>query len=222
MEGPLGSDGSPLIYPSDVDARPILLRRAILLSLVSVAWGAIGGAIALVLAYAAGSLSLLGFGVDALIDSIASIALIWRFSIEGREPERAAWVEHAAERIVGGVLVVAAVSLAVGAVRSLVAHAEVEATIGAVILLCASVIVLPPLAIAKQRVASRLVSGALRADALLTAAAAVLAGVSVVSILLATTAGIWWADAIGALVIAAILAREGLASVRLARGAAAT
>ncbi|MEP6637934.1 MAG: cation transporter [Chloroflexota bacterium] len=205
-----------------MDTRPSHLRRAILLSLFSVVWGGVAGAIALVLAYAAGSLSLLGFGVDAVIDSIASVALIWRFSIEGREPERASRVEHAAERIVGGVLIVAALSLAVGAVRSLMAHAEAEATIGAVMLLCASVIVLPPLAIAKRGVAARLGSGALRADALLTGAAAILAGVSLVSLLLSTNAGIWWADAIGALVIAALLAREGLASVRLARGAPST
>lgn len=204
-----------------MDTRPTLLRRAILLSLFSVIWGAVAGAIALVLAYAAGSLSLAGFGVDAVIDSIASVALIWRFSIEGRDPERASRVEHAAERIVGAVLIAAAISLAVGAVRSLVAHSDVEATIGAVVLLVASVIVLPPLAVAKRRTASRLESGALRADALLTGAAAVLAGVSLISLLLSTTAGIWWADAIGALVIAALLGREGLGSVRLARGASA-
>lgn len=203
-------------YHSPVHVRRTLLRRAIALSWISVVWGAIAGAIALVLAYAAGSLSLLGFGVDALIDSTASVALIWRFSIEGRDPQRAARVEHAAERVVGAVLVVAAVSLVVGAGRSLIAHADVEATTGAVILLCASVLGLPPLAIAKRRVAIRLESGALRADALLTGAAAVLAGVSLASLVLATLAGVWWADAVGALVIALLLAREGFSSVRLA------
>ncbi len=203
-------------------SRPALLRRATLLSLVSVGWGAVAGTAALVLAYVAGSLSLLGFGVDAVIDSIASVALIWRFSIEGRDPARAARVEHAAERIVGGVLVAASLSLVIGAIRSLVAHNLVEGTVGAVILLCASVVVLPPLAIAKRRVATGLVSGALRADSLLTGAAAVLAAVSLVSLLLSTAAGIWWADAVGALVIAAFLGREGVASVRLARGTPAT
>ncbi|MEP6639819.1 MAG: cation transporter [Chloroflexota bacterium] len=200
-----------------MEGRPSLIRQAIVLSLFSVAWGGVAGAAAVVLAYGAGSLSLIGFGVDAFIDSIASIALIWRFAIEGREPERAARVEHAAERVVGGVLMVAAVSLAIGAVRSLVAHAHVEATLGAVILLSASVIVLPPLAFLKRQVASRLASGALRADALLTGAAAILAGVSLGSILLSTAAGIWWADAVGAIVIAAVLAREGSTSVGLSK-----
>lgn len=197
-----------------MDTRPTDLRTAIQLSLVSVAWGGLAGVAALVLAYDTGSLSLLGFGVDAIIDSFASVTLIWRFSIEGRAPGRADRVEHAAERIVGGVLIAAALSLAVGAVRSLVAHVEVATTIGAIVLLCASVVVLPPLAIAKRRVAARLGSGALRADSLLTAAAGVLAAVGLTSLLLASVAHVWWADAIGALVIAALLAREGVASAR--------
>jgi divalent metal cation (Fe/Co/Zn/Cd) transporter len=197
-----------------MDTRPTDLRTAIQLSVVSVAWGGLAGVAALVLAYDTGSLSLLGFGVDAIIDSVASITLIWRFSIEGRAPGRADRVEHAAERIVGGVLIAAALSLALGAVRALVAHVEVATTIGAIVLLCASVVVLPPLAIAKRRVASRLGSGALRADSLLTAAAGVLAAVGLTSLLLASLAHVWWADAIGALVIAALLAREGVASAR--------
>lgn len=141
--------------------------------------------------------------------------LIWRVSIEGREPERALRLEQAAECVGGGVLVAAAVSLAVGAVRALIAHADVGASPGAVVLLCASVVVLSPLALAKRRVATRLESGALRADALLTGAAAVLAGVSMASLLLSTMAGIWWADAAGGLGIALFLAREGWTSVRL-------
>ncbi|HEV7604055.1 MAG TPA: cation transporter, partial [Candidatus Limnocylindrales bacterium] len=187
-----------------MDTRPTDLRTAIQLSVVSVAWGGLAGIAALILAYDAGSLSLLGFGVDAVIDSCASVTLIWRFSMEGRAPRRADRVEHAAERIVGGILIAAALSLAVGAVRALVAHVEVATTIGAIVLLCASVGVLPPLAIAKRRVASRLGSRALRADSLLTAAGAVLAGVSLVSLLLATTASVWWADSVGAFIIAAL------------------
>ena len=153
--------------------RTALLRRAIQLSAVSVFWGGIAGALAFVLAIATGSLSLFGFGVDAVIDSLASIALIWRFRDEVRNPARAMRVEHLAERIVGGVLLTAALALAVGAIRSIVAHSEVGASPEALGLLIASIAVLPPLAVAKRRVAARLRSGALRADAFLTGAAAV-------------------------------------------------
>ena len=155
--------------------RTALLRRAIQLSAVSVFWGGIAGALAFVLAIATGSLSLFGFGVDAVIDSMASIALIWRFRDEGRNPARAIRVEHLAERIVGVVLLTAALALGVGAIRSIVAHSEVGASPMALGLLVASIAVLPPLAVAKRRVAARLWSGALRADAYLTGAAAFLA-----------------------------------------------
>lgn len=171
------------------------------------------------LAVASGSLSLLGFGVDAVIDSVASLALIWRFHEERRNPERAARIEHLAERIVGGVLLAAALALSVGAVRSLLAHSGVETATGVLALLVASMIALPPLAIAKRRVAADLQSGALRADALLTGAAAVLASVSLLGVVASTLLGVWWADAAGAMVIAAFLAREGWTSVRLSEGA---
>ena len=194
------------------------LRRAIQLSAVSVAWNGIAGALAFVLAIATGSLSLLGFGVDAGIDSVASIALIWRFQDEGRNPARAIRIEHLAERIVGGVLLTAALALSVGAVRSIVAHSEVETSTGAMALLVASIVVLPPLAVAKRRVAVRLLSGALRADALLTGTAAMLACISLLGVMASTHLGLWWADAVGALIIAAFLAREGWTSVRLSEG----
>jgi divalent metal cation (Fe/Co/Zn/Cd) transporter len=199
--------------------RPTLLRRGIQLSAVSVAWNGIAGALAFALAIATGSLSLLGFAVDAVIDSAASVALIWRFGEEGRNPARAERIERFAERIVGGVLLAAALALSVGAVRSIVAHSQVETSVGALAILVASIAILPPLAIAKRRVAGDLRSGALRADALLTAAAAVLACVSLLGVVASTLLGLWWADAVGALVIAAFLAREGWTSVRLSRGA---
>jgi divalent metal cation (Fe/Co/Zn/Cd) transporter len=199
--------------------RGTLLRRAIQLSAVSVGWNGVAGALAFVLAIGTGSLSLLGFGVDAVIDSVASVALIWRFRVERRNPERAARIEHLTERVVGGVLLSAAFALSVGAIRSLLAHSEVETSSGVLALLVASIAVLPPLAIAKRRVAAELRSGALRADALLTGAAAVLACVSLLGVVASTLLGVWWADAAGALVIAAFLAREGWTSVRLSEGA---
>lgn len=168
--------------------------------------------IALSLGLAGGGLSLIGFGLDSAIDSCASIALVWRFHIERRDPERAARVEHLAERIVGGVLVVAAVVLVVGAARTLVTGAEVHPQAGQLVLLVASLIALPPLAVAKRRVAGRLGSRALRNDALLTAAAAFLALVALVAGEVAASLGLTWADPVGSIVIAAVLGREGLAT----------
>jgi divalent metal cation (Fe/Co/Zn/Cd) transporter len=193
------------------------LRRALSLSALSILWSGVAGSIATWAALASGSLSLLGFGVDAVIDSVASIVLIWRFRAEARSPERAARVEHLAERAVGLALLALSLYLATGAVRSLASQSHPEASSLSLALLLASAVVLPPLAFAKYRVAARLGSGALRLDSILTAVAAVLALISLVSLASSQAFGLWWADAIGALVVAGIIVREGMSSIGVSR-----
>ena len=207
-------------YPRPVNPRGTDLRYALALSAASIGWSGIVGSLAIASALTSGSLSLLGFGVDAVIDAVASAVLIWRFRVERREPERAARVEHLAERVVGLALLVLALYLATGAVRAIVAQTHPEATALSIGLLIASAVVLPPLALAKYRVAARLGSGALRADSILTAVAAVLAVISLVSLAASEAFGLWWADAIAALLVGSIIAREGWISLRLSRSTA--
>jgi divalent metal cation (Fe/Co/Zn/Cd) transporter len=197
-----------------VAARDADVRLARTLSIVSATWGALAAVVALALGTASGSLATIGFAVDSAIDSAASVALVWRFHVERQDPVRATHVEHVAERVVGVVLIVSALALIVGAVRALIGAHEIRPVPGQAVLLIASLVVLPPLAIAKRRVAGRLGSRALANDALLTAAAAVLALVALVSTVLASQLGLWWADPVGAIAIALVLAREGLTSVR--------
>ena len=201
-------------------SRDTHLRRALALSGLSIAWSGVAGSIAIVAALASGSLSLLGFGADAVIDAVASAALIWRFGVESRQPERARRVEEAAERVVGLALIALAVYLVAGSVRSLAMQAHPETSSLSVVLLLASAAVLPLLAVAKYRVAGRLASGALRADSILTAAAALLAAISLASLAATDAFGFWWADAVAALIVAVILAREGWSSFALSRSPA--
>src|SRR4051794_31566920 len=98
-------------------SRPALIRRAILLSILSIAFSGAVGLIAATVPLTTGSLALLGFGVDAVIDSIASVALVWRFLDEGRRPHRAERVERLAEGAVGVALLLLSAYLAVGAIR---------------------------------------------------------------------------------------------------------
>ena len=192
------------------------LRLALRLSALSIVWSGVAGSIAIYAALATGSLSLLGFGADAVIDSVASVVLVWRFLVESRQPERADRVERAAERVVGLALIALAVYLAAGAVRALATQSHPETSTASLVLLLASAVVLPPLALGKYRVAARLASGALRADSILTAVAALLAVISLASLAGSQAFGLWWADAIAALVVAVIVIREGLSSVSLA------
>ena len=192
--------------------RPLLVRRAITLSLASIVVNAITGGSAVVAAVSSGSLALLGFGFDAVIDSVASVALFWRFRIERSSPARAERVERIAETIMGAVLLTLAAYLAVMSVRALLEGGHPQPTTIGTTLLVVSVLVLPPLARAKYLVARRLDSGALRADSLLTAVTSVLALIAIAGLLLSSVFAIRWADAVGALVVAAILAREGRSS----------
>jgi divalent metal cation (Fe/Co/Zn/Cd) transporter len=194
--------------------REQLLRRALLLSLVSIGYSGVVGVIAVGVALTTGALSLLGFGFDAALDAAASVVLVWRFRIERTHPHRAARVEHLAELTIGVVFLVLAAYLAFNAVQALLANAQPESTLAGIGLLVLSLICLPPLAFAKNRTAAALASGALRADSLLTGLAAILAVIGLLGLVLTQFAGIGSADAIGALIVAVIMAREGLSSLR--------
>lgn len=195
--------------------RPRLLSRAVFLSIASVATSALVGTVAMVVASATQSLSLLGFGADAVIDSAASVILVWRFRTEIRQPHRADRIEQIAERLIGLVLLVLATYLAVSAVAALVNGSQPDPSILRVILLILGIGVLPPLAIAKHRTAQALQSAALRADSILTAVAAALALIGLVALGLSELVHVRWADAIGALVVAAVIAREGWSAIGL-------
>jgi len=197
--------------------RERLLRRAVVLSVLSIVLNGLAGVTAVVAGLTSGSLSLLGFGFDAAIDSVASIALVWRFRIETREPERADRAERVAEGIVGGVLLVLAAYLAVSALQALAANAQPRGTVIGMALLVFSLAALPPLALAKYRVAEKLRSRALRADSFLTAIAALLALVSLVGLGLSEAFDIRLADAVGALVATVALAREGIGGIQAFR-----
>jgi divalent metal cation (Fe/Co/Zn/Cd) transporter len=197
-------------------ARHALVHRAFLLSLISIGLSGLLGGTAVVVGLATNSLSLLGFGFDAAIDSVASILLAWRFSTEKRAPERTERVERIAEIGVGGVLLFLAAYLGVNAVIALASGAHPEVTPVGIGISIVSLLALPPLAIAKYRTARALGSGALRADSVLTGVAAALALISLLSLALTQLFNLPAADAIGALVVAVVLLREGYYSVRKA------
>lgn len=197
--------------------RTSLLSVAVALSLLSIAINGLLGGIAVLVGLASESLSLLGFGLDAAIDSAASVALVWRFRTEVREPHRAERIEAIAETAVGLVMFVLAGYLGISVIGALASNAQPEPNDVRTVLLVVAILVLPPLAIAKHRVARLLGSGALRADSILTAIAAVLAVIGLLSLALEELVHVTWGDAVGALVIASIIAREGWASMQVAR-----
>lgn len=192
--------------------RDRLLRRALELSALSVGCSGVVGIVAVVAGLTSGRLALLGFGFDAAIDSVASVVLFWRFVIERTHPHHAERAESVAEVLVSAVLVVLAAYLAYGAITALASGAHPAASEVGIAISIVSLIVLPPISLAKRRVATALGSGALRADSVLTGIAAILALVSLLGFVLTEAFGLAGADAVGGLVVAAVLGREGLAA----------
>jgi divalent metal cation (Fe/Co/Zn/Cd) transporter len=198
--------------PSD---RQSLLRRAVALSVLTVAWNTVVGGAAVVTAISTGGLSLIGFGINAVVDSSASAVLIWRFRAEAAgHSERAQRAELLALRLAGTAFFLVALYLTVQAIRSLLAATHFDATAFGIVESAASLVSLPLLASAKHRLAGRLSSHALRADAFLTWSGVALALLALTALLAQRALGWWWADPAGALVIAALLVRQGYEAMR--------
>jgi divalent metal cation (Fe/Co/Zn/Cd) transporter len=194
--------------------RAALVRTAVRLSWFSVVWSIVVGAAALASGFAAGSLALVGFGLDSVIDSAASVVLVWRFRVEGLRPHHAQRVERIAARAVGITLMVIALYIVAGSAHALAGGSSPETSAVGVVLAAISVIVLPTVAVWKIRLAGRLNSRALRGDGILTGAGAVLALVTLLAIVADNAFGWWWSDAVAAILIAAFLASEGVEALR--------
>ena len=184
------------------------LRAAATLCSLTVAWNVLAGGAAIATAVAVGSLSLVGFGINAALDSAASAALVWRFRAEEIDAPRAARLEELTVRIVGVTLVAVAVYLAARAVASLRTGSGPDTSAASVTITALSALVLPPLAYGKLRLARRLRSKALRGDGVLTTIGAALALLALSGLGLNAMLGWWWTDAAAALLMSVVLLRE--------------
>jgi divalent metal cation (Fe/Co/Zn/Cd) transporter len=185
------------------------------LSALTVIWNMVVGGTAVAIAVSTGSLSLIGFGINAVVDSSVSVLLVWRFHAEDRgHAERAERAEVRAERLAGIAFILIAIYLTVQSIRTLATSGTSESTVFGIVVAAAALVVLPFLAYAKYTLALKIGSRALRADSLLTASGVALSAVALVALLLHRAYGWWWVDPVGALVIAAILAWQGVVILR--------
>jgi divalent metal cation (Fe/Co/Zn/Cd) transporter len=198
-----------------IDRHTAALRRAARLTAATVAWNLGVGGASVATAVASGSLSLIGFGINAVVDSSASALLVWRFrAAAAGHLERAARAERLALRVAGAAFTLVAIYLTAQAVRSLAAGTHAGTSGFGILEAVAALAVLPYLAAAKYRLARQLRSRALRADSLLTASGVALAAVALASLLVARATGWRSADTVGALVIAAALFGQGSRALR--------
>jgi divalent metal cation (Fe/Co/Zn/Cd) transporter len=194
---------------------PLALRRAARLCAITVGWNLLVGGAAVATAISTGSLALIGFGLNAVVDSSASSVLVWRFRAEeAGHAERAQRAELLALRLAGTAFLLIALYLAVQATRALIAGRHYDATVFAIAEAVAALLVLPFLASAKYALSKPLGSSALRADSLLTWSGVALAALALIALLAQRLLGWWWVDPIGALCVAAVFALEGSRAVR--------
>jgi divalent metal cation (Fe/Co/Zn/Cd) transporter len=191
----------------DVERR-LLVASALRLSYFTIAWNGLVGANALVVGLTIGSLALAGFALNALLDSSASVVLVWRFRKERSDPVAAERLERRAQTWIIVAMLVVALFVGFEAGRALMDGSHPESSPFGFGIATISLLVLPPLGLMKLRLAGHLGSPALRGDGVLTLAAAALAAITLVALLVNSAFEWWWADPVAALLIAGALATE--------------
>ena len=188
-----------------------LERRARLLAWGGIAWHIVEFAIAIAAGIAAGSIALIGFGADSLIEAFAGIVVVWLFTGTRVGSARA---ERRAQQLIAISFYVLAVYITVDAVRALAVGDKPGTSWVGIGLAAVTAPTMPLLARAKRRVGERLGSAATVQEGAQNMICAYLSIALLVGLLANALAGWWWADPAAALVIAAIAAREGRQSWR--------
>jgi cation diffusion facilitator family transporter len=200
-------------------ARERLQRRGVQLEWFTVAWNVAEALVAIAAGVAAGSIALIGFGVDSGIEVVAASALLWRFrqakaDASEAEHDRA---EQRALYVVSATFFALALYIAFEAIQSLSSSDEPESSTVGLILALVSLGVMPTLAYAKQRTGRALASRALQADAVETWVCAYLSLALLVGIGLHLAFGWWWADPVAALGMLPVIVWQGWETLEEAR-----
>jgi cation diffusion facilitator family transporter len=193
--------------------RAKLIKRGQYLEYFTIGYNSLEALIAIVAGLIAGSIALVGFGFDSVIEVISGAALLWRLYSDVEETRRER-VEAIALRIVGVCFLALALYVSYDSIKSLITREPPDESIPGIILAAASLIIMPLLARAKRRVARQINSGALVADAKQTELCTYLSAILLGGLLLNALIGWWWADPVAALVMAPIIAKEGVEALR--------
>ena len=193
--------------------RSVSVQRGKRLEYFTIAWNSLEGIIAVVSGILAGSISLVGFGVDSFIEVTSGAALLWRMSVDAEEHRRER-IERTTLRIVGACFIALAAYVGYEAASNLIGRRAPEHSLPGIILACVSLVVMPLLSRAKRRVGTHLKSAAMNADAKQTEFCTYLSAILLGGLLLNMVYDLWWADPLAALVMVPIIAKEGVDGLR--------
>ena len=191
-------------------------RSGLWLVSVTLAYNVVEAGIAIWAGTEADSIALFGFGLDSVIEIAAAAVLLWRLSVEVRsdDTDRIERAERRVHRFIGLTFLALATYVVIQAVLTLASHSRPEASVVGIVLAAASLVIMPLIAWAKLRVARRLGSEALGAEAKETLACAYLSLALLLGLVLNAAAGWWWADPVAALVMVPWLVKEGVEGLR--------
>jgi divalent metal cation (Fe/Co/Zn/Cd) transporter len=191
--------------------RERLVRRTRLLAWVGLGWHLIEATVAIAAGVVAGSVALVGFGADSVIEAGAGLVVLWLMA--GARPASAG-AERRAQQLIAGSFVVLAAYIGVESLRDLIgAHRPDPSWVG-IGLSIVTLATMPPLAAAKRRAGEALGSSATTSESRQTMLCAYLSAALLVGLGANAIAGWWWADPLAALVIAAVALREARAAWR--------
>ena len=198
----------------DISAtRTDLIRRGERLEYFTIFWNSIEGLLSVGAGIAAGSIAMVGFGLDSFIEVTSGSALLWRMKAD-QDVEQRERAERISLRVVGLSFLALAAYVAIDSVYSLLQRSGPERSILGIAIGVASLFVMPLLARAKRNVGKAISSPAMIADSQQTQFCMYLSAILVAGLLLNFFFGLWWSDSVAALVMVPIIANEGIEAVR--------
>jgi len=208
------------VSTATVSERSRLLARGVWLEVLTIGWNAIEAFVAIGAGIAAGSVALIGFGLDSVIESISGIALYRRltFELKGASETASEASDRRALWFVGISFYLIAAYVLYDALTSLIQRGAPESSPLGIGLAAVSLVVMPLLAWAKRRTGEALQSRALIADAAETFVCAYLSFALLLGLALNAALGWWWADPVAALLMLPLIVREGREAIESARG----
>ena len=198
---------------SAVLERAAIARHGRRLEYFTITWNLLEGLIAVVAGVMAGSISLVGFGVDSFIEVTSGAALLWRMSVDADEHRRER-IERVTLRVVGACFLSLVAYVGYQSVGNLIDKNAPEHSLPGIILACVSLVVMPLLSRAKRRVGAHLKSAAMSADAKQTEFCTYLSAILLGGLILNMVSDLWWADPVAALIMVPIIAKEGVDGLR--------
>lgn len=201
------------VVSTDIITRNQQLRHGMLLEYLTVGWNIVEGVVAVTSGALAGSIALVGFGIDSFIETSSGGILLWRLRAEnrGHDAER---VERIALKLVGISFLLLASYVLFDSAKSLIFKEAPEHSIAGIAITCLSLAVMPWLAHHKRKVAGRLNSAALRADSRQTSLCAYLSFIVLSGLVANALCGWWWADPVAGLCMVPIIANEAREAFR--------